>query len=66
MVPMEPQEGMVPLTIRLPQRVHEEMTEVARAERRSLNAALIVAAEQYIRAARRRLAAQRQEPHDAR
>lgn len=49
------QEEPVALTLRLPKRIHEELSEIARAERRSLNAALIVAAEQYIKAARRRL-----------
>lgn len=37
------------VTVRLPEEVHAELVEVAREQRRSLNVALVVAAERYIR-----------------
>ena len=42
-------DGYVPITLRLPPEIHRELVEVAREQRRSLNAALVVAAERYIR-----------------
>jgi predicted HicB family RNase H-like nuclease len=40
---------VVKVTVRLPEGVHAELAEVAREQRRSLNTALVVAAERYIR-----------------
>jgi hypothetical protein len=37
------------VTVRLPEEVHSELVEVAREQRRSLNTALVVAAERYVR-----------------
>jgi predicted HicB family RNase H-like nuclease len=39
----------VPITLRLPPEVHRELVEVAREQRRSLNTAIVVAVERYIR-----------------
>ena len=39
----------MPITVRLPEDIHREMAELAREQRRSLNTAMIVAAERYIR-----------------
>jgi predicted HicB family RNase H-like nuclease len=44
----------VRVTVRLPEDVHAELVEVAREQRRSLNTALVVAAERYIRQTRAR------------
>lgn len=44
-----PKGKVVKVTVRLPEEVHAELVEVAREQRRSLNTALVVAAEQYIR-----------------
>lgn len=44
----------VPITVRLPADVHRELAELAREQRRSLNTAIIVAAERYIRQMRAR------------
>lgn len=49
-----PQPLMVSVTVRLPEDVHAELVEVAREQRRSLNTALVVAAERYIRQTRAR------------
>jgi predicted HicB family RNase H-like nuclease len=40
---------VVKVTVRLPQDVHAEAVEVAREQRRSLNTAIVVAVEQYVR-----------------
>jgi predicted HicB family RNase H-like nuclease len=40
---------VVKVTVRLPEQVHAELVEVAREQRRSLNTALVVAAERYVR-----------------
>jgi len=39
----------VPITLRLPPEIHRELVEVARDQRRSLNTAIVVAVERYIR-----------------
>ena len=39
----------VPLTVRLPPDVHRDLVEVAREQRRSLNTAVIVAVERFVR-----------------
>lgn len=44
----------VPITVRLPADVHRDLAELAREQRRSLNTAIIVAAERYIRQMRAR------------
>jgi len=44
----------MPITVRLPEEVHRELAELAREQRRSLNTAIIVAAERYIRQMRAR------------
>lgn len=44
----------MPITVRLPADVHRELAELAREQRRSLNTAMIVAAERYIRQMRAR------------
>lgn len=48
------------VTVRLPEDVHAELVEVAREQRRSLNTALVVAAERYVRQLKAR------QPKDAR
>jgi len=44
-----PKGSTVKVTVRLPEQVHAELAEVAREQRRSLNTALVVAAERYVR-----------------
>jgi len=44
----------MPLTVRLPADVHRDLAELAREQRRSLNTAIVVAAERYIRQMRAR------------
>jgi len=44
----------VAITVRLPADVHRDLAELAREQRRSLNTAIIVAAERYIRQMRAR------------
>lgn len=56
----------VKVTVRLPADVHAELQEVAHEQRRSLNAALVVAAERYIRQMRYDASALSREEHDPR
>jgi len=44
-----PKADVVTITLRLPRDVHAEFVDVARAQRRSLNTALVVAVERYVR-----------------
>jgi hypothetical protein len=54
---------VVTITLRLPRDVHAQFLEVAKEQRRSLNAALVVAVERYIRQLKAR---QPKEAQDAR
>lgn len=47
-------ERAVPLTVRLPPDIHRELVVVAAEQRRSLNTAVVVAIERYIRQMRAR------------
>ena len=44
-----PKADVVTITLRLPREVHAQFVDVARAQRRSLNTALVVAVERYVR-----------------
>ena len=48
-----PKGKVVRVTVRLPEEVHAEAVEVAREQRRSLNTAIVVAVERYVRPRRR-------------
>lgn len=45
---MSSREKLVPITVRLPKRVHAELVKIARRNHGSLNRELVVAAEQYV------------------